>query len=60
MHQTCHEWFYDNFNNKFLLNFLVKIVIKTCIKFDVISKQKGSFIFFPNEALKSKNTKNPY
>ena len=51
-----HEFLYDNFNKRILLNFLVKIVIKNAgVKFDAFSKRNGSFIFLKNEVLISEN-----
>ena len=41
-----HEFLYDNFTKKILLNFIDKIVIKNlCVKFEVFSTQNGSFFF---------------
>ena len=55
-----HEFLYDNFNKKILLNFLVKIVItKLMCKFDAFSRKRVNFSLKKrgsrNESVKLKN-----
>ena len=48
-----HEFLYDNFNNKSLLNILVKIVVQNSpVKLDALSKRNG--LFFPQKQVTEK------
>ena len=49
------EKFYENFNKKVRKFFLLKLSYKNlCIKFDVFSRQNGSFIFNSKEGTVAK------